>query len=403
MDDKLFDIFSEETDVPECVLRRVDETLEMLENSVESDKEYQKENRTGRVINGTGRTENIGTRKKSGKKNWKRSLVLTFAAVLTFGVTVFAAEKYMGISSFFQEVGNKIPEEAEELIEKDPVQQEDGDSILTYTVKEALCDKNSVQVVVEVTAKERGKYLLVGQDAMDEDSVQNLGIESDKTIGEYAEEKGLVIVKVGVGFDFDSDLGIDTAVCNYRSQEDDVLDFYSSAVKNNQSENLTVSCVGSAMLPGAKSVDDVMRTNITFQLEDKSQGKSATYVPVAADMSETENESNAGEADAGVSAADGKVKILSADIEETEMGDYATIHYIILEEFDSLSLDVTDSDGNVWQISELGGSSPVAEVGKEVTCQVNYQKTDLPDEIGIRVYDYETNTTYEPVMLKIQK
>ena len=55
--------------------------------------------------------------------------------------------------------------------------------------------------------------------------------------------------------------------------EDDVLDFYSSAVKTNQSENLTVSCVGSAMLPGAKSVDDVMRTNITFQLEDKSQGR----------------------------------------------------------------------------------------------------------------------------------
>ena len=37
MDDKLFDIFSEETEVPECVLRRVDETLEMIENSAESD------------------------------------------------------------------------------------------------------------------------------------------------------------------------------------------------------------------------------------------------------------------------------------------------------------------------------------------------------------------------------
>ncbi len=34
-----------------------------------------------------------------------------------------------------------MPEEAKGMIEKDPVQQEDGDSILTYTVKEALCDK----------------------------------------------------------------------------------------------------------------------------------------------------------------------------------------------------------------------------------------------------------------------
>ena len=42
MDNKLFDIFSEETEVPECVLRRVDETLEMIENSAESYIGYQK-------------------------------------------------------------------------------------------------------------------------------------------------------------------------------------------------------------------------------------------------------------------------------------------------------------------------------------------------------------------------
>ena len=449
MDDKLFDIFSEETDVPECVLRRVDETLEMIENSAESDKGYVQEERTGRVINGTDRIGksnsenaaledkqlysiestrisskgNSGTKRKSRRKNWKRSLMLIFAAVLTFGATVFAAEKYMGISSFFQEVGNKMPEEVQALIEKDPVQQEDGDSILTYTVKEALCDKNSVQVVVEATAKERGKYFLVGQDAMDEDSVKNLGIESDKTIGEYAAEKGLIIVKVGASFDFDSDLGIETAMSDYRSQEDDVIDFYSSAVKTNESENLTVSCIGTAMLPGAKSVDDVMRTNITFQLEDKSQERSVTYVPEAEeDNFETAAESNAGEVDAGeenssstqkisnsnttdagVITAGGKIKVIYADIEETEMGDYATIHYILLKESDSFSLDVTDSNGNVWQISDLGGYAPRAEVGKEAIWQINYQKTDLPDEIGIRVYDPETGTAYEPVILKIQK
>lgn len=382
MDDKLFDVFSEETEVPECVRRRVDETVEMIENSAESDKGYRKEEKTGKVINGTDRMGKIGTR-----KNWKRSLILTFAAVMAFGATVFAAEKYIGISGFFQEVGNKLPEEAKGMIEKDPVQQEDGDSILTYTVKEALCDKNSVQVVMEVTAKERGKYLLAGQDTMNEDPVRNLGIESDKTIGEYAAEKGLIIVKTGVSFDFNSDLGIETAVVDYRNLEDDVVDFYSSAVKTKESKDLTVSCIGTATLPDAKCVDDVMRTNITFQLEDKSQGKSATYVPVDGE---------------GITA-DGKVKILSADIEETEVGDYATIHCIFLEESDSISLDVTDLDGNLWQISDLGGGSEVAEVGKEATFQMSYQKTDLADEIGIRAYDCETDTAYEPVRMKLKE
>ena len=184
--------------------------------------------------------------------------------------------------------------------------------------------------------------------------------------------KRAVIVKTGVSFDFNSDLGIETAVGDYRNLEDDVMNFYSSTSKDKpESKDLTVSCIGTATLPDAKCVDDVMRTNITFQLEDKSQGKSVTYVPVDGE---------------GITA-DGKVKILSADIEETEVGDYVTIHCIFLEEADSISLDVTDLEGNLWQLSDLGGGSEVAEVGKEATFQMSYQKTDLADEIGIRAYD----------------
>ena len=114
MDDKLFDIFSKETDVPECVLRRVDETLEMIENSADADKSYEAIDRTGRKIKKAEKTtitlNTVGKRRSSQKKNWKRSLILSFAAVMVFGVAVFAAEKYMGISSFGEEMGNKMPE-----------------------------------------------------------------------------------------------------------------------------------------------------------------------------------------------------------------------------------------------------------------------------------------------------
>ena len=85
------------------------------------------------------------------------------------------------------------------------------------------------------------------------------------------------------------------------------------------------------------------------------------------------------------------------------MGDYVTIHCIFLEECDSISLDVTDLNGNLWQLSDLGGGSEVVEVGKESTFQISYQKTDLPDEIGIRGYDYETDTAYELVKMKLKK
>jgi len=71
MDDKLFDVFSEETEVPECVLRRVNETLEMIENSAESNRGHQKEEKTGKGNKWT--TDRMGKNWYNGK-TWKRSL-----------------------------------------------------------------------------------------------------------------------------------------------------------------------------------------------------------------------------------------------------------------------------------------------------------------------------------------
>ena len=386
MDDKLFDIFSEETDVPECVCRRVDETLEMIENSAWSDKAYRQEERT-----------KTGSRRRNKKKNWKRSLILTFAAVLAFGATVFAAEKYIGISSFFGLDGKQMPQEAQELVEKAPVQQEDGDSIITYTVKEALCDKNSVQVVVEATAKERGKYLLIGSDFSEEDMVRDLGIESDKTIADYANDKGLTVVKVGASFDYNSDLGLISAVCQYQAEEDDVLYIYSSAKKENKSGSLMVSCVGTAMLPDAKNVDDIMRTNITFQMEDKSQGTCVTYVPEDGDASAADEE-------AGVVTAGGKIKILSVNVEQTEIANYVSVHYVLLNGEFHFFLEATDAEGNPWTWSNIGsGGSPEPKIGQEAVWNLTYEKTELTDEIGIFAYDYENDVTYETVQMKLQK
>ena len=157
----------------------------MIENSAESNRGYQKEEKTGKVINGTDRM---------GKNWYTEKLEAQFDLDICGSDGIwchcFCCREVYRHFRFFRKLEIRCRKK-QGLIEKDPVQQEDGDSILTYTVKEALCDKNSVQVVVEVTAKERGKYLLAGQDTMNEDPVRNLGIESDKTIGEYAAEKGL--------------------------------------------------------------------------------------------------------------------------------------------------------------------------------------------------------------------
>lgn len=368
MDKKLYNIFSEKTEVPENVTNRVEETL-------------------NRICLESQAAENTKIRSFSRKK-WKRSLAFSMAAAVTLCGTVFAAEKYIGISQFFEQSGRTLPEGAEDMIAEAPVQEEDGESIISYTVREALCDKNSVQIVIEAAAKEKGKYLLVGEYLMDEDPVSSLGMEGEQTIGEYAKEKGLTIVRVGASFKFDSDLGITNAMEICTSEGDDVLAIYSSARKEDTSENLTVSCMGTAALPDASTVDDIMRTNISFKLEDKSQTRTVSY---------GENEK-----DGGILTADGRVKIQSVAVEETELAEYVTIEYVRLEE-GNISLDVTDENGNVWKISELGGFSEDLETGEVSVEKITYEKTELPEKIGVRVLDHDTGTAYEPVFLEIQQ
>ena len=95
MDDRLFDVFTEDTDVPKCVQNRIDETLEMLESV-----NYENLENTGNIseyktMKSGERKENAvvlakakrnessaNSFRKHGKKKWKRSLVLSFAAGL---------------------------------------------------------------------------------------------------------------------------------------------------------------------------------------------------------------------------------------------------------------------------------------------------------------------------------
>ncbi len=126
----------------------------------------------------------------------------------------------------------------------------------------------------------------------------------------------------------------------------------------------------------------MMRTNITFQLEDKSQGKNMTYVPVDGE---------------GITA-DGKVKILSADIEENRSGRlrHNPLH-LLRRVRQGISLDVMDLNGNLWQLSDLGGGSEVAESEKKPPSREAIRKRTLPTKSEYGGYGSETNTTYEPV------
>lgn len=142
------------------------------------------------------------------KKSTRRTAWKVVAAVAALSIVVptgaYAASHYFGIADFFSLSGRKLNQDANKLIEKEitqiPEKETASELPVTFTVQEALCDSGTVNIVVEAKANERGKYLLVPQDALESDSVENLGIDSTETIAEYAKEKKLEILYVDSGF-----------------------------------------------------------------------------------------------------------------------------------------------------------------------------------------------------------
>lgn len=381
MDKRLFDVFSEETEVPEVVTARIQETLQALE------KESQDHARDHTLKKKTPET----TVRFKKRKKIKSRILLVLAAAMLMGASVYAGERYFGIFEFLGKYGEsakKLSEQTEGMVETQIDQVQQGDSIADYEVKEAMCDAASIYAVVEVTAKERGKYLLVDTIAMMEDPVRNIGIESDMTIGEYAASKDLTVVYVGVNFDFSSDMGVSSASVDFQSVEDDVMTVFVSAVKSNDDENMTVSCVGTIQLPDARMVEDIMRTEFCFQLQDKSTAQSYSFVPVQG---------------SGQEAADGRILLNSVEIQVTDLQTYVYINYTPKKDIEGIEFAITDEDGTVWESGFGYDQYPDPEDPKQSVVTLTYAKTEIPEKICLLISDCIIENAYEPIVLEASK
>lgn len=380
MDKRLFDIFSEETEVPEVVTARIQETLQALEKeSQDRARDHTLEKKTPEA-----------TVRFKKRKKIKSRILLVLAAAMLMGASAYAGERYFGISEFLSKYGEnakKLSGQAETMVETQINRVQQGYSIVDYEVKEAMCDAGSIYAVVEVTAKERGKYLLVDTIAMMEDPVRNIGIESDMTIGEYAASKDLTVVYVGVNFDFSSDMGVSSASVDFQSVEDDVMKVFVSAVKSNDDKNMTVSCVGTIRLPDARTVEDIMRTEFCFQLQDKSIAQSYSFVPVQG---------------SGQEAADGRILLNSVEIQVTDLQTYVYINYTPKKDIEGIEFAITDEDGMVWESGFGYDQHPDPEDPKQSVVTLTYAKREIPEKLYLAVSDCLTELAYEPISLEMK-
>ncbi len=373
----------DEMDIPENVWRGYVQTLAELPEKGGNggimknyDKNYGKS---------YGKNQKGGRRRKSSAgMAYLRAAALILISVMVLGTGVYAAEKYFGILDFLRESGNEetVPfVEAEDLIVSAPEQEKEEITegmLADYTVKEAMCDSDSIYVVLEARAKEGGRYFFIPEDAIAEDPISDWGMEEGISAGEYAASRNLEIVHVNAGIQNMEDLGIAVAAIYFQSVSDDVMDIMIECGKNVKEKTLDVVCTGIVWDESMESMDDILRTEIRFTLTDISDAVSEAYVP-------------AGSAEIpGTSAV-----IERAEVTQTKLGTYLEIVYKDESEDWQQMPCFRLADAAAGEEHQVRIASGTEMLGNgENLWKLSLTKTELGDTIELEAYNAETKEVY---------
>lgn len=312
------------------------------------------------------------------KKSSVRKVAAVFAVCMVLagtGTGVYAAVKHFGILDFSNTGIVEVPQEAQEQIQKEPeVVQEKNDTIYECSVKEALCDSETIMLVYEVRAKESNKYLFIPEDALPEDSMRNWGYSSDMTAQEYATQNGLTIVNIGGGITNRDDLGIAEASMDFISVSDDIMDVFIRCGVTESSKTREIGVVATGRLVDS---EDVMRLESTFELQDMS---STTVVRYA--CSEDTNE-------------DSFYQIERAEVIQTDLGTYVDVYYSNDNgdnPEDGLTFRVIDPSGTEYPFLGGSGVEYLGENHYKERCIIG--KSEIGETLNIQAFDCFEKTVY---------
>lgn len=357
MDEKLFDLFEAETAIPQNVQNSANRAVMQVKQQMQQ-KKYE----------------------QNTWKGFKRAVVLAGISVVLLGTGVYAANHYSGIFDFLKKEGKALPEEAADMVRTDLQQESVGNAQVTFTVKEAVCDREMLYVVIEAAAKERGKYLFLPQMVTPDDPLENIGLAGEQTVQEYADSKGLTLLYVSAGLDMDM-LDMYTGSEDHVWVSDDVMDIMVFGSKGNTAEQLEVSAAVCAYESGAS---DMWRENMRFTVQDLSSEQITRYVP----------EDGMG----GIPNA--FLTIREVQVKKTELGAYIEIIYTkSREDVEDCVFHVLDTNHSEWD--NFIFSSGVLENEDGTRSQkFYYGKQDISDEIMIEPYDLELDYRYEGIVVE---
>lgn len=321
--------------------------------------------------------------KKYSMKNVAVAVVICIA-LLGAGTAVYAAGNYFGILDFTNSRTYKeVPEEAVSQIQTNiETTQGDNDTIFNCTVKEALCDSQSITLVYEVSAIDRDKYLFIPEDAIPEDLMSDWSSITDKTAQEYASENNLTIVNIGGGIMNMKDLGIAESTMDFLSDGNDVMDVYIYCGITESVKTMNIDIVATGRISNS---EDVMRLESSFELQDMSTTTTNTYVC----GDETSEE--------------GSFKIEKAEVIQTDLGTYVDVFYINENgqnpEY-GLTFRMVDQLGNEYK--SMRGSGIDWIEGNHYKKRFLLNKAEIGDILGIEAFDCLEKNVYGVTKLYIE-
>lgn len=344
---------SQEVEIPEIVMRRATETLNMIKE------------------NNDMKAKNKEMNKKTAYRTVKAASIAA-AAFLVVGTTAFASTKIFGLDDYFASWNTKIPEEAKSLAQNNVSQEDKKEELVDFKVREYLCDSNQMYFVIEAKAMENDKYLLIGEGLCPEDSVENLKIEgvTEGTIEDYAKKQGKEILVINPSVD----TGAGAASIDFHLEKDGTGVIIYTTENVQKEKKLTLTCNTIVYPYGIEDDSEILRDSFTFEVENKSNENTYAYKVTDA---------------TGADAAG--IQIEDIQILETELSQRVEITYKNNKKNEGIVLQVLGEDGEELSFGAAeGGYSEVLEDGTEKQVR-NYEKTELPKTLKIRVKDiYET-------------
>lgn len=357
---------------------------------------YHKEINPDNILNQRTLRKMMMTESDEMKKAWSYKKIVATAAlacvVLTGGAGVtYAAISHTSLLSIFEGENNKVKDTAKYLLETNVKQDETSNKkqaqYAAFSIREAICDKNSVNVQA-VAKPMREDYLLIPSEfwgELDDLSIENLRIDgvsdTSDSIKEYADKMHKKCVKVDVSIKTDAE----EQSIDYSTEADGTLVYRFSFENVEKTKELKYTCNTSVYKSEDGNDDSEIRDSFEFSLKDKS-GETDTISYIS--------DSN--------KVIDGTHLVLDdVDIVKSALGMTCVVNYHTVDlkakEWDKwiktkdadLCFYLLDEKGNVIESKDSSGIEAKQVKGGRVQ-RDTYSLQKLPDKLKFLVKDCMT-------------